>query len=179
MVLLKSIQALPYHFGQYAHHPARFVNFGQLAQLCVILIVSLVFPIPLIVSAWMIAQTVSDCIQSRCKHLLRLSSCRSCLSRTFHILLLWLNAVLASWADFRTTVVSLFPWSSICFPFSLLFNQSVFRLFSANATSFIITCAMLPMFGRFLPQRHSWFDSLHDIVVGSQSQFAICACQEW
>jgi len=98
------------------------------------MIVCLVFPIPLIVRACTIAQIVSDCIHYLRKHIFRLSSCRSFLSPTFHILLLWHNCCLSilSWRSCHSglsihMILDLFPILFVDQPvcFSTVLCQSI------------------------------------------------------
>jgi len=75
LFLPKRLEALLYHFGDCAHHPARFATFAQLALLCLFII--LIFPILPIVGTCKITQT----LPGRHRHLLQpafgLSGCQS------------------------------------------------------------------------------------------------------
>jgi len=92
--LPKSLPALVYRFGGCSHYPAGFAIFHQVAQLCILCIISVVFPILLIVRTWKIAQTVSHRIQHLLKWFFRLSGRRSRFYSISHIFLLFHNCCL-------------------------------------------------------------------------------------
>jgi len=62
LLLPKSVQAVLYWFRDFAHHPAGFVIFAQLAQLC-IFIIFLMISVLMLVGSSKIAQTVPDTSQ--------------------------------------------------------------------------------------------------------------------
>ena len=76
LLLLKTLHAVLYCFGDCDHHPARFITITQLAELCIFFIIFLVFTILLIVGTCKIAQTVSDSIQHLFKCCFGSSGCR-------------------------------------------------------------------------------------------------------
>jgi hypothetical protein len=55
----KTLYPVLYHFGDFAHHPARFIIFVKLAKHCIIFII-LVFPIFLILRTCKFAHIVSS-----------------------------------------------------------------------------------------------------------------------
>jgi len=88
LLLPKTLHARLYSIGHYAHHPARFVIFPQLAKLCIVFIIFLIIPILPIIRTCNIAQTVSDNIQDVLKWFFALSRCRSRHFSISHIFLL-------------------------------------------------------------------------------------------
>jgi len=83
-----------YCFGDCAHHPARFVIFGSLADLRIILIIILVFPILPIVGTCKIAQTLSNGNEHLLKCSFILGGCQSRVFSISHFLLLLFNCCL-------------------------------------------------------------------------------------
>jgi len=57
-LLLKTLHAVLYCFGDCTHHPARFIIITQLTVLCIFFIIFLVFPFFLVIGTCKFAQTV-------------------------------------------------------------------------------------------------------------------------
>jgi len=54
------VHLVVHHFGDCAHHSARFVILAQVAQLCIIVMMVVVFPIFCIIETDIITETISD-----------------------------------------------------------------------------------------------------------------------
>jgi len=83
LLLSKALYALLYHVGDCVHHPASFVIFAQLVNLCIFLIIIAVIPFLLILGSFKIPQTVSDSVHHLLKCCFRLCGCWSCLFHHF------------------------------------------------------------------------------------------------
>ena len=88
LVLLNALHAVLYRFSDYAHHPARFIIFAQLAKLSIFLIIILIFPILFMFGTWKIAHTVPISIQHLLQCCVRLCCCQSCLVNVPPVVLL-------------------------------------------------------------------------------------------
>jgi hypothetical protein len=88
LLLPKALHALLDRFGDYAHHPAWFIIFAQLALLCLLI---LIFPILSIVGTCKITQTVSDSSLHLLKSLFGFSGRQPRDFSMHHVVLLLLN----------------------------------------------------------------------------------------
>ena len=76
LLLPNTLYVMLYCFGDFAHHPARFIFITQLAELCIFFFIFLLIPIMISIGTCKIAQSVSDSIQNHVQHYFRLSGCR-------------------------------------------------------------------------------------------------------
>jgi len=88
------LHAILYCFRDFAHHPAGFLIFPNLAPRKIIFIIILVFPILPIIGTCNIAQTISDGVEHLLQSCFRLGGCQSHLLSISHIILLLLNCCL-------------------------------------------------------------------------------------
>jgi len=165
LLLPKTLYALWYWFGDWAHHPARFVVITHLAELCMFFIIILVFAILLIAGTCMIAQTVSDCIQHLFKCCFGLSGCLPHDFSSSHIIQLFYNRCLCDLNSLSCH--SRLPLQIILDPFlSLHCLKSAFPSCSPpKASWYIASRAMLPTLRPFLPPSLSDLHSLDDVVM--------------
>jgi len=158
LLLPKSVQAVLYWFRDFAHHPAGFVIFAQLAQLC-IFIIFLMISVLMLVGSSKIAQTVPDTSQHLFKWFFWLSGCQFWMFRISDILLLLLNRCLCvfSWLCCHSglslhimidPLLFLFVAQGVCFytvlsPKLLFGSQAVQCSTSSNAVYFQAVLALI------------------------------------
>jgi len=94
LLLPKTLCAMPNWFGDCAHHPTRFVIISKLAQLRIISIIFLIFPILPMVGTCMIAKTIPHGAQQLLKWCWRLYGCQSCVFSIFQFFQLLLHCCL-------------------------------------------------------------------------------------
>jgi len=136
MILLVTLQAVVYHFGECAHHLAVFVIFAHLVQLCIFFIMILIFPFLLPARTSKIMQTELSSIQHLFDYLFRLSGCPCNHFSISHIFLLLLNRCLCVLKSLSCHSGP--PFHIILDPFALLFiakTISISHVFSTESFS--------------------------------------------
>ena len=157
---LKPVYAMLYPCGDCAHHPARFVIFAQLAQLCIIVSIILFFQILPIIGSCKIALIIADRVRHRHKCCLGFSGCQSHLFSISHIFLILLNHCL--W------VFNWLAWHS-GLTIRMILDPFLFHFFATRCISLCISAASLLPNGKLRNPSWAWNVSASELLPPSFS----------